>query len=219
MARPALSAPILPQNDDTAEPVSAGEGAGRRAYNPRMLHTLQQLAATAFMERFTLWLNHVIAGESAAVQRLAPHAGRFIRLQLTDWPSLLPPLPELSFGITPAGLLEWSPQVPDGPPDLLLTADASNPARSVVDGLSGRRPAVAVAGDSALATDVSWLMDNLRWDVQDDLARFIGEGPAHELVRIGAPLAAGLREAVAAVAGLAGRAAGGEGGGRGSSAR
>jgi len=48
-------------------------------------------------------------------------------------------------------------------------------------------------------------MDNLRWDVEDDLARFIGDGPAHELARIGGALAAGLREAVGMLAGLVGR--------------
>jgi ubiquinone biosynthesis protein UbiJ len=170
-----------------------------------MLDALQQLAATAFMERTTLWLNHVIAGEASAVERLRPHAGRCIRLQPTGWPSLLPALPELSFVVTPAGLLEWSAARPAGSPDLELTLDASNPARSVVEGLAGRRPAVGITGDAALAADVSWLMDNLRWDPEDDLARFIGAGPAHELARIGGRLAAGLREAVGALAGLAAR--------------
>ncbi|WP_280152724.1 hypothetical protein [Piscinibacter sp. XHJ-5] len=173
-----------------------------------MLDTLQQLASTAFMERFTLWLNHVVAGETAAVQRLKPHAGRFIRLQLAGWPSLLPPLPELSFTVTPAGLFEWSATTTSGTPDLLLTIDAANPARIVVDSLSGQRPPVAVVGDAALATDVSWLMDNLRWDVQDDLARFVGAGPAHEMARIGGKVAGALREALRSLAGFASRADG-----------
>jgi ubiquinone biosynthesis protein UbiJ len=169
-----------------------------------MFDTLQQLGATAFMERFTLWLNHVIAGENAAMMRLRPHAGRFIRLQPTGWPSLLPPLPSLAFGVTPAGLLEWVRAAP-GQPDLLLTFDASNPARVFVEGLAGQRPQVSVVGDAALATDINWLMENLRWDVQDDLARFIGPGPAHELARIGGRLGAGMRDALDALGALAGR--------------
>jgi ubiquinone biosynthesis protein UbiJ len=164
-----------------------------------MLRTLQQLASTAFMERSTLWLNHVIASETAAVQRLRPHAGRSIRLQPSGWPSLLPALPELSFTVTPAGLLEWSP-TPVAAPDLELSLDASNPARSVAEGLAGRRPIVGIVGDSALAADVSWLIDNLRWDLQDDLARVIGDGPAHELARLGGRLASGLREALGRLA-------------------
>ena len=173
-----------------------------------MLDTLQQLAASAFMQRLTLWLNHVLASESAALARLRPHAGRFIRLQMTGWPALLPPLPDLTFAITPAGLLEWTGADAPVNVDLRVTVDASNPARSVAQGLSGQRPAVDVSGDAALATDVSWLMDNLRWDVQDDLARLVGNGPAHELARVGGLLAGGLREAVAALSSLAARAGG-----------
>ncbi len=177
----------------------------------RMFSTLQQLAATAFMERLTLWLNHVIAGEDAAVQRLRPHAGRLVRIELSGWPALLPPLPELSFGITPAGLLEWNAIAPAAPPDLVVAVDASSPFQRVLEGLAGQRPPVTVSGDAALATDMSWLMDNLRWDVQDDLARVVGPGPAHELARIGSMLASGVRETVRTLAGLAA--------GRGSGAR
>lgn len=169
----------------------------------RMFSALQQLAASAFMERLTLWLNHVIAGEDAAVLRLRPHAGRLVKIQLAGWPALLPPVPELSFAITPAGLLEWNATPAAAAPDLVLVVDVSSPARRLVEGLAGQRPPVAVNGDAALATDMSWLMDNLRWDVQDDLARLVGPGPAHELARIGGILAAGLREPVRMLAGLA----------------
>src|SRR5690349_3424209 len=137
-----------------------------------MLHTLQQLVGHAFVQRLTLWLNHLLASESAAMQRLQPHAGRCIRLQVEGWPALLPALPELVFFITPAGLFEWCGNDSEPlPADLKLSVDASRPGRLLSEGLAGQRPAVAVVGDAALAADVSWLMDNLRWDLQDDLAR------------------------------------------------
>ena len=158
---------------------------------------------TAAMQRITLLANHVIAGEPVALQRLRPHAGRCLRVQLQGWPALLPPVPELAFVITPAGLLEWCEGAPAPTADLQVTLDVSNPARVLVQGLAGQRPPVDVAGDARLATDVSWLMDNLRWDMQDDLARFIGEAPAAELARVGAAAAAGLRDAVSALAGKA----------------
>lgn len=168
-----------------------------------MFDTLQQLAASAFVQRVTLWLNHVLASEDAAVARLRPHAGRHVRLELSGWPSLLPALPVLGFTVTRAGLFEWTGDqaLPDA--DLHLNVDASNPALMLVQGLAGQRPAVDVSGDSALASDLNWLMDNLRWDVEDDLARFIGDAPAHELARIGGPIAQTLRAALASLAGLA----------------
>ena len=174
-----------------------------------MFDTLQQLASSAFMQRFTLWLNHVLSSEEVAMARLRPHAGRSVRVQLSGWPSLLPAPPELRFAVTRAGLVEWTGDQPAVEPDLHLSLDASNPAMMLARGLSGQRPSIEVAGDSALATDISWLMDNLRWDVEDDLARFIGAGPAHELARIGQPVVSALRSALAAVAGLATRYAGG----------
>ncbi|GEM_PF-289338 len=184
-------------------------GPGRvRAYNPCMFHTLQQLVGTALMERFTLTLNHVLAAEPAALERLRPHAGRCVRVQLNGWPSLLPPVPQLAFLITPAGLVEWCATAPAPDADLLVTVDASNPARTLAQGLTGQRPGVDVAGDSRLATDVSWLMDNLRWDLQDDLARLVGPAAANELGRVGRMLAGGLRDAVAQLSSLAERARG-----------
>jgi len=173
-----------------------------------MFETLQQLAAGAFMQRLTLLLNHVLSTEEAALARLRPHAGRSVRLQLQGWPRLLPPPPSLAFVVTPAGLLEWCGHTPPAAVDLTLSVDASNPALAFAQGLAGRRPPVEIAGDAGLATDISWLMDNLRWDVQDDLARLVGNAPAHELARVGGLLAGGLREAVAALSALAARAGG-----------
>jgi ubiquinone biosynthesis protein UbiJ len=200
--RTVFEPPILHENNPLAGSVPVPAAQGAVPTMRRMFSALQQLAASAFMERLTLWLNHVIAGEDAAVQRLRPHAGRLVRLEISGWPALLPPLPELSFGITPAGLLEWNATAP-APPDLVVVVDASSPVQRMLEGLAGQRPPVSVSGDAALASDMSWLMDNLRWDVQDDLARVVGPGPAHELARIGGTLAAGVRDTLRTLAGLA----------------
>lgn len=166
------------------------------AYNPCMLHSIQSLLQASMMERLTLLANHVIAAEPVAQQRLLPHAGRTFAFELIQWPTLLPAPPQMIFGVTPAGLLEWMPE--EGPlaPDLRLLVDASNPARNFAELLQGKRPRVDIDGDSALATDLSWLMDNLRWDVADDLAKVVGPGPAHELSRLMRAVAGGVRQAI-----------------------
>lgn len=154
----------------------------------------QQFVGAALMPRLALLANHVLSREPAAVERLRPHAGKFIRLHVRDAPAALAWLPSvLTVVVTPAGLLDWD----DGAErvaDLEVHVDASNPARTVADAVSGRRPQVDVAGDAALAADVSWLADHLRWDVQDDLARVVGDGPALALTRFGAAVASGLRQ-------------------------
>ena len=37
----------------------------------------------------------------------------------------------------------------------------------------GEKPAVTIDGDVQLAAELAWLSDNLRWDVEEDLARLI----------------------------------------------
>ena len=51
----------------------------------------------------------------------------------------------------------------------------------VQSALAGERPAVRVEGDVQLAADVNWLVDHLRWDIEEDVARVIGDAPAHAL--------------------------------------
>jgi ubiquinone biosynthesis accessory factor UbiJ len=170
-----------------------------------MLHSLHSALGSAAIERLTLVVNHVLAAESVATQRLRAHAGRSIRLHFEGWPVLLPPLPATTFRVTPAGLIEWCGDEAVAEPDLRVDIDASNPALAMAQALSGARPKVEVAGDAAFASDLNWLFDNLRWDVQDDLARVVGAAPARELARLGAGIAAGVREAVRTLGGLVAR--------------
>lgn len=92
-----------------------------------MLQALHDLLAPAAMSRATLVLNHVLAAEPAATDRLRPHAGRRIELQPQGWPALLPPLPRLAFAVTPAGLLDWDAGGAGLAADLRLRFDARNP--------------------------------------------------------------------------------------------
>lgn len=170
-----------------------------------MLHTLNSLLAPAVMERLTLVINHVLASESVATERLKPHAGRSVELLLTGWPSLLPPPPALGFRVTPAGLMEWCGLERSAAPDLALRLDASNPALLLSRALGGEMPPVTVDGDALLAGDVNWLLQNLRWDVAADLERLLGPAAAQPLFKLGAALAHALRAAVQGAGALGSR--------------
>ncbi|MEK9803520.1 MAG: hypothetical protein VW475_08990, partial [Curvibacter sp.] len=43
------------------------------------------------------------------------------------------------------------------------------------------KPPVRIEGDVQLAAEVNWLVDHVRWDLEEDLARIIGDAPAHGL--------------------------------------
>ena len=164
-----------------------------------MLPNLNALLAPALMDRLVLVVNHVLAAEPQALARLMPHRGRVLRLDLLQWPRLLPAPPPLAFVITPAGLVEWCRDAVDA--DLRVTLEAANPAALALQLLGGDSPKLVIEGDAQLATDVDWLLKNLRWDVADDLHRVFGPTVAQQLSRIGSALARALRAAGAAGAG------------------
>lgn len=180
-----------------------------------MLHRLQapfeSLVNPALAQRLTLLLNHVLNSEPVATERLRPHSGRQLRLELENWPALLPVPPQLVWRITPAGLLDWvgPEQQPAGAPTaeagadcLTVRLDASNPAALLARGLVGQMPAVQVEGDAQLAGDVNWLMQSLRWDVAADVDRLFGPALAQPLRQVGQAIAAGVRNAAAGAQGL-----------------
>ena len=77
------------------------------------------------------------------------------------------------FAVTPAGLLEWcgaNRRAGDADLHAARRCVATRP-RLLARALAGERPPVDVQGDAALAADVNWLIDNLRWDVEADLER------------------------------------------------
>lgn len=168
-----------------------------------MLQNLNALLAPALMERLVLVVNHVLSREPQATERLLPHQGRVLRLELQQLPRLLQPAPPLAFRVTPAGLVEWCREPVAA--DLQVRLDAANPAALALRMVGGGMPPLDIDGDAQLATDVDWLLKNLRWDVADDLQRLFGPVAAQEIHRVGSLLARGLRAALQGAAVVAGR--------------
>ena len=160
-----------------------------------MFEALGTLAQESVMERVVLLVNHVIRAEPVAMARLAPHTSRTLALSFDGWPALLPALPATEFRVSPAGLVEWQREPAAAAPDLQISVDAGNPALLLAKMALGERPAMQVEGDAAFASDVNWLVDNLRWDIEDDLARIVGAAPARQIARLASTAAAALRRA------------------------
>lgn len=169
-----------------------------RAYNLSMIKAIYRHLGAAVMERVALLVNHVLQGEASAVERLRRHTGKRVQFHFSSSP-LSGWLPEqLVFEITPAGLIDLLLE-DGGSPDLRVGVDASNPVKTIANALSGQRPAVEVSGDAGLAADVAWLVENLRWDMQDDLARVVGEGTAAGISQFAAAASSALRAALGAL--------------------
>ena len=136
--------------------------------------------------RIVLLLNHVLMQEPQATERLARQKGRSM---LVQWQAY-------SFKVvfTPAGLLDLASH--SATPDLVLTLTETSPVALVQSWVAGDKPGVRIEGDVQLAADVNWLSDHVRWDVEADLARIVGDVPAHVLVDGARKIAAALQQFV-----------------------
>jgi ubiquinone biosynthesis accessory factor UbiJ len=94
---------------------------------------------------------------------------------------------------TPAGLLDLAPE--GTVPELMLVL-ADSPFGLARAAVRGEKPAVRIEGDVQLAAEVNWLVDHVRWDVEDDLARLIGDVPAHTVATSARRVVDGLRQFV-----------------------
>jgi ubiquinone biosynthesis protein UbiJ len=133
-----------------------------------------------------LVLNHVLQQEPQAMERLARQKGRVV---LSQWRDMT-----FKLLITPVGLLDVAEA--DAPADLTLEITETSPFAIAQAVMQGDKPAVRIEGDVQLAAEVNWLIDHVRWDLEEDLARILGDAPAHMLMQAGRTLAQGLSQFV-----------------------
>jgi len=118
-------------------------------------------------------INHVLKREEWALRDLSHHQGRVIELILLIG-SMQWQIQDDSFI---ALLSEAHPQ-----PDLVLEVDANSfSALSASQGTIKDRAmrAVKITGDAQLAQLIAKLSNQLRWEYEEDLAKMIGDAPAH----------------------------------------
>lgn len=138
--------------------------------------------------RVVLLINHVLMQEAEAQARLARQAGKSVH---ASWRSF-----SMRLAATPAGLFEL---VGDGstPADLTLTLTETSPFQLAQTALKGDKPPVHIAGDVQFAAEINWLVENVRWDIEEDLARLIGDAPAHAAGDAARRVLAAMRQFVA----------------------
>ena len=67
------------------------------------------------------------------------------------------------------------------PGDLSLTLTEESPWELFQAALRGDKPPVRIVGDVQFAAEINWLVDNVRWDLEEDLSRIVGDAPAHAM--------------------------------------
>ena len=121
-------------------------------------------------------LNHLVMSERWASERLQAFAGRLLRLEFGRTTLDLCILPDGRFGTA------------NGVPEVTIKLPADAPLR-LLRGQSALLAAVQINGAADLAEALGFVFRNLRWDVEDDLAHWVGDIAAHRFVQSGRKLA------------------------------
>jgi ubiquinone biosynthesis protein UbiJ len=146
-------------------------------------------AVAEVQQRVVLLLNHVLMQEPVARERLQRQKGRQVQVCWRDQ--------VFQCGFTPAGLVEFvSSDVNGKAADLVLHVNEPSPLALAQSVLQGNKPPIHIEGDVQLAAEVNWLFDHVRWDPEEDVARLIGDAPAHTLVQIAKRFVEALRSFV-----------------------
>jgi ubiquinone biosynthesis protein UbiJ len=126
-------------------------------------------------------LNHLLAREAWAREELAPFAGRGARVEAFPFVLLL--------GVAPGGRFE----VGSGEPNVTITVDGAQLPALLFDPRAVLRN-VHLSGDAEFARALSHVLQNLRPEPEEDLARFVGDAAAVRIVGFLRAVATQMRE-------------------------
>ena len=138
------------------------------------------------LERLVLpALNHLLAAEPWASERLRAHRGAHFRVEAGFM--------AMQLAIDHNGHIAAADENAVADVTLALPADA--PLRLIFE-RDALFSSVKLSGAADIAETLAFVFRNLRWDAEGDLAALIGDIPARRLVRFGRSLALSLEAAV-----------------------
>jgi ubiquinone biosynthesis accessory factor UbiJ len=117
-------------------------------------------------------LTHLLAGQPWLREKLAPFAGARARIEVFPFSA------DLEIG-TDGTLTAGARQETEADAVVELSAFT---AMRLLAGDAGARAGVGVRGDAALAAALEAVFNALRWDVEEDLSRVVGDVAAHRMV-------------------------------------
>ena len=125
---------------------------------------------------FAAAVNHLLARESWARERLAPYAGKTARLSC-------PPV-VLTLLVQPDGYLGVVGETETHQFDVTVSVPSDALPAFVQGGQAAVMKHVKIEGDAEFATVIAKLAEHLRWEPEEDLAKLIGDGPAWRWQRV-----------------------------------
>lgn len=131
-------------------------------------------------------LNHLIQGESWAQARLMAHSGAQVLIASGPF--------SFRLGIDEHGLFYPGEAAQDADVSIVLPSDI--PFRLLVD-RDNLFSSVKLGGSADIAESLAFVLRNLRWDGEADLAQLIGDIPARRLARLARSMALAIQDSIA----------------------
>ena len=129
-------------------------------------------------------VNHVLRGSPLALERLRPHAGRTVAFHVGP----------VALALTVQSTGEVAAALPGTARDLEVRISPFLVPRLAAGEEAAYRE-IEMEGDAQLAQEVSFLVRNLSWDVEEDLSRVVGDIAAHRIAGAARGLARWGRDA------------------------
>jgi ubiquinone biosynthesis protein UbiJ len=134
-------------------------------------------------------VNHLLAQASWARQKLQPFAGQCAHLNLPPFSAL--------FSITADGFIAAPPA--EATAAVTLDLPASAPLLAL-QGKAAVMRAAQITGSAEFAQELGYVMQHLRWDIEEDLSRVVGDIAAHRLTTGASAFAAWQRDKLKSLA-------------------
>lgn len=135
-------------------------------------------------------LNRLLARERWARERLEPFAGRGARIECGPF--------AVQLGVRAGGALEAT----GGPPDVTISMDPAALPQALLEPRAIMRN-VRLDGDAEFAQALSYVLQNLRPEPEEELSRFVGDAVAQRIVGFVRVALAQAQEAGTRLAGAA----------------
>ncbi len=136
-------------------------------------------------------LNHLLSQNSWAKEKLQPLAGKTILLAVSPVQTKLTLLGDGTFAAASG----------DATADAEIRLGVGAALRMLVDPASAMGLA-SLSGDMELASTIGKVLQNLRWDTEEDISRIVGDIPAHELSRASRRIRQEIGRQASSVAGM-----------------
>jgi ubiquinone biosynthesis accessory factor UbiJ len=152
---------------------------GRYNRDPRRLPACAGFSFEAMIfaaKPFAAAVNHLLARETWARERLAPYAGKTARLAFS---SIV-----LTFAVESDGYLSAVDEMDVPGADVFIALGPDALPAYLQGGQAAVMKHVKIEGDAEFATQLAKLAEHLRWEPEEDLAKLIGDAPAHRAAEI-----------------------------------